>query len=275
MYYTRNLHSFRQPFLHNITITPETLSLSQSALVTSSSVEIDSLLYLVCVGHILVVTCNAGHSQRTERHTKTITKSNASPFQLWLNLMTTYQINLEQGSKLIKFPAPALSLISDIQGMPKSGHLPAKNICAFNPKAKEFPCQLRNPEDPDCTLLRNGDPSPNELNYMKAPFLNHAKLSDIKLRPPALILDSRKSHIDCRKYQVDLIDQHEAWIEDEDDLILKIEPDTPTQNESSYVFTVYERVDKKIRPVSTSFPEDCYVRQCIPEDPLLTLPFLT
>jgi len=54
-----------------------------------------------------------------------------------------------------------------------------------------------------------------------------------KLRPPALILDSRKSHIDCRKYQVDLIDQHKAWIEDEDDLILQIEPDTPTQNESS------------------------------------------
>ena len=167
-------HSFRQPFLHDITITPETLSLSQSALVKSSSVEIDSLLYLVCVGHILVVTCNAGHSQRTERHTKTITKSNASPFQLRLNLMTTYQINLEQGSKLIKFPAPALSLISDIQGMPKSGHLPAKNICAFNPKAKEFPCQLRNPEDPDCALLRNGDPSPNKLNYIKAPFLNRA-----------------------------------------------------------------------------------------------------
>jgi len=76
--------------------------------------------------------------------------------------------------KLIKFPVPALLLISDIQGMPKSGHLPAKNICAFNPKAKEFPCQLRNPEDPDCALLRNGDPSPNKLNYIKAPFLNRA-----------------------------------------------------------------------------------------------------
>ena len=39
--------------------------------------------------------------------------------------------------------------------------------------------------------------------------------------------------------------------------------------------SAYKRADKKIRPVSTSFPEDCYVRQCIPEDPLLTLPSLT
>jgi hypothetical protein len=40
------------------------------------------------------------------------------------------------------------------------------------------------------------------------------------------------------------------------------------------VFTAYKRVDKKIKPVPTSFPEDCYVQRCIPEDPLATLPKL-
>ncbi|TFK16856.1 hypothetical protein FA15DRAFT_552441, partial [Coprinopsis marcescibilis] len=36
-------------------------------------------------------------------------------------------------------------------------------------------------------------------------------------------------------------------------------------------FTMYKRVDKKIHPVSTNFPMDCYVRRQIPEDPLETL----
>jgi len=34
---------------------------------------------------------------------------------------------------------------------------------------------------------------------------------------------------------------------------------------------MYKRVDKKIRPVSTNFPEGCHIRRSIPEDPLLTL----
>ena len=56
--------------------------------------------------------------------------------------------------------------------------------------------------------------------------------------------------------------------EDDDELILV--PDIETVN----VFTAYKRVDKKIHPVSTQFPEDCYVSRQIPEDPLLTLPQL-
>ena len=37
-------------------------------------------------------------------------------------------------------------------------------------------------------------------------------------------------------------------------------------------FTAYKRVDKKVKPVSTTFPEDYYIHRCIPKDPLLTLP---
>jgi hypothetical protein len=57
-------------------------------------------------------------------------------------------------------------------------------------------------------------------------------------------------------------------IEDED-IIIEV-----TTRESMSVFTAYKTVDKKVKPVPTSFPQDCYVRREIPEDPLLTLPTL-
>ncbi|TFK40084.1 hypothetical protein BDQ12DRAFT_697548 [Crucibulum laeve] len=40
-------------------------------------------------------------------------------------------------------------------------------------------------------------------------------------------------------------------------------------------FTAYKRVDKKVHPVSTAFPQECQVTRQIPADPILTLPFLT
>jgi len=43
---------------------------------------------------------------------------------------------------------------------------------------------------------------------------------------------------------------------------------------NNLVLGVYKRVDKKIHPVSTTLPEDCQVTRQIPEDPILTLPYL-
>ncbi|KAJ7124857.1 hypothetical protein C8R44DRAFT_734236 [Mycena epipterygia] len=40
-------------------------------------------------------------------------------------------------------------------------------------------------------------------------------------------------------------------------------------------FTMYKWVDKKIRPVSTTFSPDYEIRRRIPEDPLQSLPILT
>jgi hypothetical protein len=40
-------------------------------------------------------------------------------------------------------------------------------------------------------------------------------------------------------------------------------------------FTMYKRVDKKIRPVSTTFSPDYEVKRNIPEDPMKSLPELT
>jgi transposase InsO family protein len=42
-------------------------------------------------------------------------------------------------------------------------------------------------------------------------------------------------------------------------------------DEISHCFTAYKRVDKKIKPVSTTFPEEARVRRQIPSDPLETL----
>jgi hypothetical protein len=61
---------------------------------------------------------------------------------------------------------------------------------------------------------------------------------------------------------------------EDDDIIIDITSQDNTQDSYS-VFTMYKRVDKKVKPVPTSFPEDCYVRRGIPEDPLLTLPKLS
>jgi hypothetical protein len=57
------------------------------------------------------------------------------------------------------------------------------------------------------------------------------------------------------------------------DIILNFLPEDNTID-SAYVFTMYKRVDKKVKPVSTTFPEECYVRRQVPVDPLLTLPSL-
>ena len=60
----------------------------------------------------------------------------------------------------------------------------------------------------------------------------------------------------------------------DDDYI--IYPTPKFNNEASHwVFTAYKRVDKKIHPVSMQLPPDCEVIRHIPENPLLTLPYLT
>lgn len=68
------------------------------------------------------------------------------------------------------------------------------------------------------------------------------------------------------------MDAHEAFhavngefVPDDDDEVI-LHADSPES------YTAYKRVDKKIHPVSTSFPTDCQVVRQIPEDPLLSLP---
>ncbi|KAJ7605652.1 hypothetical protein B0H17DRAFT_968014, partial [Mycena rosella] len=44
-----------------------------------------------------------------------------------------------------------------------------------------------------------------------------------------------------------------------------------TNGKEYQIFTMYKRVDKKIKPVSTTFSPEYEVKRCIQEDPMLTL----
>jgi len=59
----------------------------------------------------------------------------------------------------------------------------------------------------------------------------------------------------------------DSIIEDDDEHIFY-----PIEGESSLMtFGAYKCVGCKIHPISSAFPEDCYVQCQIPEDPLLSL----
>ncbi|TFK79464.1 hypothetical protein K466DRAFT_505514, partial [Polyporus arcularius HHB13444] len=53
-----------------------------------------------------------------------------------------------------------------------------------------------------------------------------------------------------------------------------IEP-TETRKEDPYVHTAYKRVDKKVKPVAGTMPEESRVIRQFPEDPLASLPELS
>jgi hypothetical protein len=59
---------------------------------------------------------------------------------------------------------------------------------------------------------------------------------------------------------------------EDDDAFLFYPLDVETSNgQVQQAFTMYKKVDKKIRPVSTTFPPDYEVWRTIPENPLKTL----
>jgi len=71
-------------------------------------------------------------------------------------------------------------------------------------------------------------------------------------------------------------DDEEEYIPGEDLLIFPEEFDTiPDPQMSVQSFTAYKRVDRKVKPVPGTFPEDARVTRQFPEDPLLSLPYLT
>ena len=131
------------------------------------------------------------------------------------------------------------------------------------------------------------------LNLIYFPFNKRSKLYFFNfIRPifqlwnlnfikfPAHIQDLRSLNIFPETYELD--SQEDTSLSDgpfeaqEDDEYIFM-PETVANSEqpvSKFVFTAYKRVDKKIHPVSTSFPPDCRVSRQVPEDPMLTLPTL-
>ena len=71
------------------------------------------------------------------------------------------------------------------------------------------------------------------------------------------------------------MDPHEAFHGITGDFIPDDDDEVILQSDPGESYTAYKRVDKKIHPVSTSFPTDFRVIRQIPEDPLLSLPELS
>jgi deoxyribodipyrimidine photolyase len=70
-------------------------------------------------------------------------------------------------------------------------------------------------------------------------------------------------------------DPEDANVLEEDDKYLFYPVQISNEKGTSHqAFTMYKRVDKKVKPVSTTFSPDYTVQQCIPEDPSEMLPEL-
>ena len=63
---------------------------------------------------------------------------------------------------------------------------------------------------------------------------------------------------------------------EEGDLVIGFEPENSSSNAMEVLqsFTMYKRVDKKVRPIAGTFPEEARVRRQIPHDPMKSLPKL-
>ena len=99
------------------------------------------------------------------------------------------------------------------------------------------------------------------------------------------IKHEQEEHETLNKHQLVQFQNYLLSIHEESDE-LEITTDTNLQEDDKYilltdedstsdkypVFTAYKRVDKKVHPVSTSFPMNCHVERRIPDDPLKTLP---
>lgn len=156
------------------------------------------------------------------------------------NLTKLHSFN-QMDLHFIKFPAPSYHAIRRFANLDShSIKFPAHHLI----RAVEFVPSLAGPE------------SIQNRHYQ------HHKIQAPLQLPPFLSID---------------VDEQVLWEtpfmpEEDDNLFLFPNDGTP---ETKFVFTAYKRVDKKIHPVSTSFPEDCHVTRQVPEDPLLTLPPLS
>ena len=71
-------------------------------------------------------------------------------------------------------------------------------------------------------------------------------------------------------------DDEEDFIPDEDVLLFPEDFDSVSDPQMfAQSFTAYKRVDRKVKPVPGTFPEDARVTRQFPEDPLLSLPYLS
>jgi hypothetical protein len=115
--------------------------------------------------------------------------------------------------------------------------------------------------------------SPIKINNLQDLRLNLLSLHVFGTKPqPHMNLDLEGISIQLDDHDIDQCLNEST---ENNDLIYEMTINEKRPLESALVFTMYKRVDKKIKPVPASFPEDCYVTRNIPEDPLISLPYLS
>jgi len=198
---------------------------------------------------------------------------------------------------LIMFPAPDNYLVHDKFIMPSSHDL--RFISFFNLRQKtlvyltEVPsyrkCPIHRPLQFDSEYARPRD-RPTWSGPSCSKHVKSLKPTMDKLPVLTEFLDSGKSHSDSNQtyscffmttMPENLIDPYydfesnlgdieftsdETFSEDDEYMFY------PNENHAASAFTMYKCVDRKIHPVSTTFPTECQVTHQISEDPLITLP---
>ena len=213
-------------------------------------------------------------------------------------------INLECRPNSIKFPAEAVSnQISEI------GSTLNRAVQSHCPEAIKIPFNVQIPKNLNGKLLRTVSLARSPIKPYKTSLRPLVTSLEINSRPPKSSQDQNKSISDCKIYtqprlrhdkEVEsIIDFHSRFINPFVFMALRQEDSNPSQIKetdkitrvpillqnsdaprnlekraslSMDIFTAYKRVDKKVKPVSTIFPEDYYIHHCISKNPLLTLP---
>ena len=121
------------------------------------------------------------------------------------------------------------------------------------------------------TSHNNTDGHPDSsLIKSPAPPTNSTPMSADPTYQVNTYIDDSWKDIDWINAEVEHINAElDTYLADKDDELVIV------PNETASSFTAYKRVDKKIHPISTRFPDDCHIKRQITDDPLLTLPLLT
>jgi len=128
----------------------------------------------------------------------------------------------------------------------------------------------------DVTLTSRAYRSRDSDMEIKAGFSSYAILieeeEELYNKAPIMVYPEDEEELDM---EIDIQEDPEMMIDRNDDIILM--PDAfnlETSPLDPFTFTAYKRVDKKVNPVSGTFPEEARVRRQIPQNPLLSLPKL-
>ena len=193
--------------------------------------------------------------------------------------------NLGRCPNSIKFPAKAVSnnQISEI------GSTLNRAVQSHCPEATSISSSVQVFEDLNCGMLWTVSLAQSPIKPYKTSAGPLMTPSEINLRPPKSSLDQKNGpRINSQTHSQTLfvlmalkqdksdpsriMETHETkrppGLLRNLDYVPKI---LTTTSLSMDTFTAYKRVDKKVKPVSTTFPEDYYIHRCISKDPLLTL----